>query len=282
VRRAPLGEARAGGRDPLPQLVVGLLVQVRQALPVVADAAQPLAGGLPLGAAGEALGLLGQGGLLLGGVGARLGLLGLGLLGGLLGALEQAVDPRLEPGQVADRRRRRHGGLQPLGALPDRVRVAGAGAQPLLEQRHLGRQLLVTAHEQRQALLGRSRLPGADGALAVRRRDVDGAVLGDPAPLAHATRFSRDRRRRRSGARRTAQGALCPLARPACRAAPARQTAHVDRGDVVAVLLVYVLPLTGALVFLAVAGLPQLALALLVVEAVVLAAVVWAKRSPDR
>jgi len=56
----------------------------------------------------------------------------------------------------------------------------------------------------------------------------------------------------------------------------------VDRGDVVAVLLVYVLPLTGALVFLAVAGLPQLALALLVVEAVVLAAVVWAKRSPDR
>ena len=54
-----------------------------------------------------------------------------------------------------------------------------------------------------------------------------------------------------------------------------------SRADLVAVLLIYVLPLTGALVFLAVAGLPQLALALLVVEAAVLAAVVWAKRSPD-
>lgn len=54
-----------------------------------------------------------------------------------------------------------------------------------------------------------------------------------------------------------------------------------SRGDVVAVLLIYVLPLAGAVVFLAAAGLPQLALALVVVEAVVLATVLWAKRSSD-
>lgn len=54
------------------------------------------------------------------------------------------------------------------------------------------------------------------------------------------------------------------------------------RTDVAAVLVIYVLPLAGALVFLLAAGLQQLALALLVVEAVVLAAVVWAKRSPGR
>ena len=46
------------------------------------------------------------------------------------------------------------------------------------------------------------------------------------------------------------------------------------------VLVVYVLPLTGALVLLAAAGLWLLAGALLVVEAVVLTAVVLAKREP--
>ncbi len=46
------------------------------------------------------------------------------------------------------------------------------------------------------------------------------------------------------------------------------------------VLVVYVLPLTGALVLLAAARLWLLAGALLAVEAVVLAAVVIAKREP--
>jgi len=49
----------------------------------------------------------------------------------------------------------------------------------------------------------------------------------------------------------------------------------------VAVLLIYVLPLAGAVVLLAASGLPQLALALVAVEAVVGAMVLWAKRSPD-
>ena len=56
---------------------------------------------------------------------------------------------------------------------------------------------------------------------------------------------------------------------------------RASRTDVVATLLIYVLPLAGAVVFLAAVGLPQLALALVVVEAVVLTAVVWAKRSPN-
>ena len=52
------------------------------------------------------------------------------------------------------------------------------------------------------------------------------------------------------------------------------------RADVVAVLIIYVVPLTAALVLLVAAGLGRLALLLLLVELVVLGAVVWAKRSP--
>ena len=51
-----------------------------------------------------------------------------------------------------------------------------------------------------------------------------------------------------------------------------------DRFEAVVVALVYVLPLTAAVVLLAVVGLPGLALALLAVEAGVSAGVVVAKR----
>jgi hypothetical protein len=53
------------------------------------------------------------------------------------------------------------------------------------------------------------------------------------------------------------------------------------RTELTAVLVVYVLPLTAALLFLATRGLWVLAVALAVVEALVLAAVVWAKRTSD-
>lgn len=55
---------------------------------------------------------------------------------------------------------------------------------------------------------------------------------------------------------------------------PARRT------ELAAVVVIYVLPLTAALVFLAAVGLWRLALALAAVEAVVLCAVIWAKRTP--
>ena len=53
------------------------------------------------------------------------------------------------------------------------------------------------------------------------------------------------------------------------------------RGDAVAILVVYVVPLTAVTVALLAVGLPRLALALLAVEAVVVAAVLAAKRRPD-
>jgi len=66
------------------------------------------------------------------------------------------------------------------------------------------------------------------------------------------------------------------------RAVPqTRQTASMSSRDpftVVVVLLVYVLPLGAAVALLWVVGLPFLAVSLLVVEAVVAAAVVVAKR----
>jgi hypothetical protein len=55
---------------------------------------------------------------------------------------------------------------------------------------------------------------------------------------------------------------------------PARRTERA------AVVVIYVLPLTAALVFLAAVDLWRLALALAAVEAVVLCAVIWAKRTP--
>ena len=51
-----------------------------------------------------------------------------------------------------------------------------------------------------------------------------------------------------------------------------------DRFETVLVLVLYVVPLTGTVLFLAAVGLPGLALALLCVEAGVSAAVVHAKR----
>ena len=55
-----------------------------------------------------------------------------------------------------------------------------------------------------------------------------------------------------------------------------------DRFELVVLLAVYVVPLLATAAFLAFVGLPVLALALLAVEAAVSAAVVRAKRSPDR
>lgn len=51
-----------------------------------------------------------------------------------------------------------------------------------------------------------------------------------------------------------------------------------DRFATTLVLVLYVLPLTAAVLLLLVAGLPRLAVALLVVELTVAALVVWARR----
>ena len=55
-------------------------------------------------------------------------------------------------------------------------------------------------------------------------------------------------------------------------------TSRPDRFELVVLLVVYVVPLSATVVFLALVGLPGLALALLAVEAVVTACVVAAKR----
>jgi hypothetical protein len=66
--------------------------------------------------------------------------------------------------------------------------------------------------------------------------------------------------------RRPVRGRLCAVSPP-------------RRTELTAIVVIYVVPLTAALVFLVAVGLWELALALAVVEAVVLAAVVWAKRT---
>jgi hypothetical protein len=73
-------------------------------------------------------------------------------------------------------------------------------------------------------------------------------------------------------ARRTGvAGRLCP-----------GRLAGVDRSrrtELAAVVVIYVVPLTTALAFLVAVGLWRLAVALAAVEVVVLAAVVWVRRS---
>lgn len=58
-----------------------------------------------------------------------------------------------------------------------------------------------------------------------------------------------------------------------------RAVSPARRTELVVLLVLYVVPLTAALVLLVAAGLGQLALGLAVVEVVVIAAVVWAKRT---
>ena len=134
---------------------------------------------------------------------------GLGRLDRRGGALEQAVDAPLQPGQVADRGRGRHRRLEALGARGDLLRVAGAAGEALLEQRHLRGELLVPPGEVRQPVLRAAGLPGPDLALAVRGLDEDGAVLGDSTPLAHAA------------PRSPLSSPVCPPARAACSRARA-------------------------------------------------------------
>ena len=135
--------------------------------------------------AGQRLGLLGQRGLARDGLDPLLRPHRLGRLDRGGGALEQAVDPALQPGEVTDRGCGRHRRLEPLRAGGDLRRVTGAAGQPLLEQGHLGGELLVAPGEVRQPVLRAAGLPRPDLALAVGGGHEDGAVLGDPSPVAH-------------------------------------------------------------------------------------------------
>ncbi len=70
-----------------------------------------------------------------------------------------------------------------------------------------------------------------------------------------------------------------PGARSPARPGTLRPVSTGRRTELIALLVVYVVPLTAALVFLASRGLWVIAAGLAAVEAVVLAAVVWAKRT---
>ncbi len=189
VGAAAAGEAVPGGREPLPQLAVGLLVDAADGLPLVEDLLEPVAGRLPAGRLGrELLGLLDQRGL----AGQRLGAGGLAggarLAGLLLGDRGELVEPGGEAVDVADDVRLGERAAQP----PDRgQRVRGVGRtglEPGLDQVDLGHQVGEAPGEVGQALLGRPGLPGTDDPLALGRLDVHGAVRVHPSegrPVAH-------------------------------------------------------------------------------------------------
>ena len=66
----------------------------------------------------------------------------------------------------------------------DPLRVLGVGAQARFQQLDFRREVVVLRTEVAQALLRGTRLPVADGTLALRGLDVDSAIVCDSAPLA--------------------------------------------------------------------------------------------------
>ena len=180
VGAAAAGERVPGGREPLPQLAVGLAVDAADGLPLVEDRLEPVAGRLParrLG--GQPLGLVDERGLR----GERLGAGdvaggpgGVGLLGRDRG---QLLQPRAEPVDVADDVRLGQGRVQPLDRGERVRRVGGAAAEPGFDEIDLGDQVVVAAREVSEALFGRAGLPRSDRALAIGRLDEHGAVSVD-------------------------------------------------------------------------------------------------------
>ncbi len=182
MRLAPLGERRAGVREAVPQLVVRLAVQPRQALPRVDQRPQPLTRRPPLLAGRQLLGLGDQ--LLLGqpGLVALLGLLRLALLAPRFDGLDELVQPLPQCLQIADRMvlvdlvpQMVDGGL---GVLRRQV----GGLDPALEEADLDDQALILALEVGEGLLGSTRLPRSDDLLAVGGTHVHGPRLIDAAP----------------------------------------------------------------------------------------------------
>ncbi len=152
--------------------------------PLVDDRAQPVAGRLPRRSGlGDLLGLDDQ------------RLLGRDRVGAGLLAGGRALAGLLLAGGRAGRRGGCRGAARsPIAAAPDtcslrcsalragRAGIARAGLEPLLEQLHLGREVVEAPPVERQAGLGVAGLPRPDLALAVGGPDVDGAVGVDPSP----------------------------------------------------------------------------------------------------
>ena len=182
VRLAVAGVRRPRGGEAAPQGVVGGPVEPGELLPRRQQLAEPVGAVAPVGAVGEPLGL---------GDELLLRRLGLGALLRPLLLARRALDgdhrgQRVEAGgegdEVTDRvgvddllaqRLDRRGGL--LGRQPP-------GGHALLEQVDLALELLEALGEELQRLLGRAGLVGPHGALAIGGSDIDGAVLGHPAP----------------------------------------------------------------------------------------------------
>ncbi|CAM5301895.1 hypothetical protein SRIMM317S_04416 [Streptomyces rimosus subsp. rimosus] len=166
----------------MPQLVVGLAVQARQALPGVHQGPQPLAGRPPLLAGRQLLGLGDQ--LLLGlpGLVALPRLLGLAFLAARLDIGDQLVQPLAQGVEVAHR-------VVLVDLLPQMAdrghRVLGGqigGPDPPFEEADLYDQALILALEVGEGLFGGSRLPRSDDLLAVGGTHVHGPRLVDAAP----------------------------------------------------------------------------------------------------
>ena len=184
VLTAAPAEGVARGREPLPQRVVGLPVDALDLLPLVDDRAQPVAGDLPRRAGLRDLLGLGDQRLLRGDrVGARL-LARRSALAGLLArhAASSGVQPRVERGEVPDRGGAGQLLLELLGRAAGARRVAGAGLEALLQQVHLGREVLVTGARRTPGRPRVAGLPRADGPLAVGGPDIHRAVVVDPTP----------------------------------------------------------------------------------------------------
>jgi len=156
---------------------------VRGCLPLLEQLAHPLAAALPVGRLGGDLLGLGDDLLLdLLGVPPRLLTGRPGLLAAVADVLGQPLQAGPESVQVAERV-----GLADVvdQTLDGRRGLGGrhvGGADPLLEQDHLGLERLVLTLVEGQGLLRAARLPGADHALAVGGTDIDRPVGVDPAP----------------------------------------------------------------------------------------------------
>ena len=160
VRPPPATELVAGGGEPLPQRVVGLAVDALDQLPFVDDRAQPVARCLPRGGAlGDLLGLDGQGLLGRGRLGSGLSAGGAGRSAFSWAAASSASIRAPRAVEITD-----GGGVRaaaPSGRAPECGwrRVAGAGGEPVLEQRHLGRKIVEAADVIGQARFGVAGLP---------------------------------------------------------------------------------------------------------------------------
>jgi len=188
-------EARPGGPEAGPQLVVGASVPPGCGTPGLHQLAEPVPGALPLVGVGERLRLGHEG--LLRRPGRRTGLLAGLLVGGapLSHRGEDVVEPPGEGVEVTDRVRVDDRGAQPVH-LSGRLRRADPpGDDPLLEQGDLRGEVVVPAGEERQRLLGGGVGEGSHRPLTDRGAHVHGAVRSDPPPRSGVRAGARARRR---------------------------------------------------------------------------------------